>query len=267
MNETTTVSEIRCYPIKSCAGVSLQTAEVGRMGIKYDRQWMVVDANGTFVSKREITMMSQIKVIFSPNQDYLYVNAQNMSTLMIPTQGFPGEFLEVKVWDTICTAIEQGKKVNDWFTKFLSRTKPGHYRLVRMPDNYERIGSDGVSNLAFADGYPFLFLSQASIDDLNSKLTDKLPANRFRTNILLDGCIPYFEDSMDTCRIGTVSFTGKTLCPRCPITTTNQKTSEHAKEPLRTLATYRKTDAGVVFARNFVHENQGIISVGDIVHC
>jgi uncharacterized protein YcbX len=121
----------------------------------------------------------------------------------------------------------------------------------------------GSSNVAFADAYPFLILSWASLDLLNSKMHDPLPINRFRPNIVITGCEPNEEDTMPDFKIGTVGFTGIKLCIRCPITTINQLTGVRGKEPLNTLSQYRKTNKGVIFGRYFNHQNTGVISVGD----
>jgi uncharacterized protein YcbX len=108
-------------------------------------------------------------------------------------------------------------------------------------------------------------LSSASLDDLNSRLDIPLGMDRFRPNIVLDGCTPYEEDRLDSLSINGIRFDGATLCVRCAITTTDQMTGERSKEPLRTLATYRRTPDGVVFARNYNHAGEGAVRVGDRV--
>jgi uncharacterized protein YcbX len=119
--------------------------------------------------------------------------------------------------------------------------------------------------LAYGDAYPFLILSSASLDDLNSRLVTSLGMDRFRPNIVLEGCAPYQEDRLDSLSINGVRFDGVTLCVRCAITATDQMTGERSKEPLRTLATYRRTPDGVVFARNYNHTGAGAVRVGDRV--
>ena len=134
-----------------------------------------------------------------------------------------------------------------------------------MPDTAHRRSKIGDGEVAYGDAYPFLMISEESLADLNGRLETPLPMNRFRPNIVVRGGAPYVEDTLDRCRIGGVEFTATTLCIRCPITTTDQRTAVRGKEPLRTLATYRKQPDGVVFGRNFNHAGTGTIRVGDVV--
>ncbi len=266
-----TVTELNVYPVKSCRGIAIDTADIGRMGIRYDRQWMFVDAQGMFLAQRsdatvgvEARTLCLIRAAFVDG--VLRLTAPEMPPLDLPLDGRDGRAMDVQVWDSRTTGIDQGDEAAAWAHGFLSRERPGAYRLVRMRDDVTRRASKGDSTLAFADGYPFLIISEASLVDLNVRLAEPLPMNRFRPNIVLGGCEPYQEDRLDRIRIGPVEFEGMSLCPRCPIPTTNQDTGERSKEPLRTLATYRRTDRGVVFGRNFNHRGAGRITVGDRVH-
>lgn len=259
-----------CYPVKSCRGLSLQIAEIGRIGMRFDRQWMVVDEQGMFVAQRGdgglgVGIKTMCLIETSRQGSKLALTAPEMPALALPLEGSNGETREVQVWKSKCEAIDQGDEAAGWLTAYLSRERQGNYRLVRMTDEGIRKAKHGESELAFADAYPFLVISQASLDDLNGRLAEPLSMNRFRPNIVLGGSEPYAEDRMRQIRIGALDFFGMTLCVRCPITTTNQLTAERGKEPLRTLATYRKTEDGVVFGRNFNHRGVGAISLGDRV--
>jgi uncharacterized protein len=126
---------------------------------------------------------------------------------------------------------------------------------------YARTERDQVH---FADGYPFLLISQESLGDLNSRLAEPLPMNRFRPNIVVaGGGAPYLEDGWKRIRIGEMIFHVAKSCARCAITTTDQATAERGKEPLATLATYRKVERGVLFGQNLLHEANGTLRVGD----
>jgi uncharacterized protein YcbX len=183
----------------------------------------------------------------------LRLTAPGMPVLDLPLAGLDGPERAVEIWDVPAAGIDQGDAAADWATAFLSRERPGRYRLVRMPDEGLRQPTTGDGALAYADGYPFLVISEASLDDLNARLAAPLPMNRFRPNVVLGGCAPYEEDHLARIRIGDLLFDGMTLCPRCPIPTTDQETGERGVEPLRTLAGYRRTTDGVVFGRNFNH--------------
>ncbi len=265
-----TVTELHIYPVKSCRGIALHTAEVGRLGFLHDRQWMFVDGRGMFLAQRGergqgVEARSLCFVRTAVLDGTLRITAPDMPPLDIPLQGRDGPGADVQVWDAATVGIDQGAEANEWATEYLSRERPGSYRLVRMPDEGTRRATTGDAKLAYADGYPFLVVSEASLADLNSRLPEPLPMNRFRPNIVLGGCEPYEEDRLDRIRIGSVELEGMTLCARCPIPTTDQDTGERSKEPLRTLATYRKTERGVVFGRNFNHHGAGRITVGDTV--
>lgn len=264
-----TVSAINVYPVKSCRGISLKTASIGRMGIVYDRQWMFIKEDGTFVAQRGynkigavgVKSMCLIETTITP--DELILKAPGMPLLTLPLADDGIVARSVRVWDSFNFGIDQGDEVARWATEYLSREVPGSYRMVRMPDVADRKAKVGNANLAFADAYPFLIVSDASLQDLNSRMEESLPMDRFRPNIVITGCEPYAEDTLPNFSIGDVQFIGMNLCVRCPITTTNQLTAERGKEPLLTLSKYRKTNDGVVFARNFNHVGIGKISVGD----
>lgn len=265
-----TITELNVYPVKSCRGIALDTAEVDAMGIRHDRQWMFVDERGMFLAQRAegrdgVEARSLCFVGTAIIDSVLRLTAPDMPPLDLPLEESDGPRVDVTVWSASTTGIDLGPDATRWATEYLSRERPGRYRLVRMPESGTRIATTGDSRLAYADGYPFLVISQASLDDLNARLPAPLPMNRFRPNIVLGGCEPYGEDCLDRMRIGRVVFEGMTLCARCPIPTTDQDTGERSKEPLKTLATYRRVEKGVVFGRNFNHRGAGRLAVGDPV--
>jgi len=240
------------------------------MGIRFDRQWMVVDERGMFVAQRGdsgrgvgIRSIGQVETAI--DDDTLVLRAPAMPSLVLPLAGSDGERTAVQVWKSQVTAVDQGRDAGEWFTEYLSRERAGRYRLVRMPDDGVRRSSRGDGELAFADGYPFLVISAASLADLNGRMAAPLPMNRFRPSIVLGRTEPYLEDRVARIRINGIELQGATQCVRCPIPTFDQVTGERGKEPLRTLATYRRTDRGVVFGRNFNHVGTGELAVGDPV--
>jgi uncharacterized protein len=265
------VSALHIYPVKSCGGLSLSEGRIGRMGLERDRQWMFVDDSGMFVAQRNgdsglgaaVSTMCLIRTGF--DGDMLQLTAPEMPPLRVPIAGSDGPRRSVRVWNSHTEGADQGEAAAEWATSYLGRERPGRYRLVRMPDAGIRTAKIGTSELAYGDAYPFLIISEESLADLNARLASPLPMDRFRPNIVLRGCKPYEEDRLDRVRIGGVAFQGMTLCVRCPITTTNQQTGERGKEPLRTLATYRRSPGGVIFGRNFNHAGEGIVRIGDAV--
>jgi MOSC domain-containing protein len=134
--------------------------------------------------------------------------------------------------------------------------------VVRAAD--PAFAPDGA-RVSFADGFPFLLLSEESLADLNRRLPEPLPMNRFRPNLVVAGGQPYDEDTWSRIEIGGIRLRVVKPCGRCVVTTIDQLTGERGKEPLRTLATYRKRDAEVMFGQNVVHEGPGRLRVGDAV--
>ena len=118
---------------------------------------------------------------------------------------------------------------------------------------------------SFSDSHPILIIGQSSLDDLNSRLADPLPINRFRPNIVFIGGDAFEEDMMEHFTINDIDFYGVKLCARCMITTINQDNAVAAKEPLKTLATYRMKNNNVYFGQNLLHHGEGTISVGDAI--
>lgn len=267
---TIQVSGLYVYPLKSARGISLRQASIGKMGIVYDRQWMVVDENGMFVAQRSdrglgvgVRSMCLIRPSFFGTN--LVLQAPKMPKLKLPLAGYVGPRVTVQVWESQLEGTYQGDLAAEWITTYLSQERQGNYRIVRMPDAGVRKTKRGEGQLAFADGYPFLVVSEESLHDLNSRMGKPLPMDRFRPNIVLKGCVPYAEDRMKRVSIGYLHFEGVKLCVRCPITTFDQLKIERGKEPLKTLATYRRTPKGVVFAKNFNNMGVGKIAVGDEV--
>ncbi len=264
------VTGLHIYPVKSCGGIALAESPVGRMGLRYDRQWVFVDEHGMFVAQREsrglgIPVRTMCLIATAIAGGTLTLTAPDMPPLRVPADGVDGPDVPVRVWDSHTSGVDQGADAGAWATEVLSRERPGRYRLVRMPDRTHRRSKIGDGEVAYGDAYPFLVISEESLADLNARMPAPLPMNRFRPNIVIRGGAPYVEDTLDRFRIGNVEFTGTTLCIRCPIPTTDQRTAERGKEPLKTLATYRKQPDGVVFGRNFNHAGTGSVRVGDRV--
>lgn len=263
-----TISELNCYPIKSCRGIPLEAAQIGPRGIQYDREWMFVNEDNTFVAQRgnpaigTVGVPSLCLIQISISEHHLILSAPDMPTLLVQREEF-GSIETVRVWDSVCSARYQGNKAAAWATEYISREVPGRYKLVRMAHEETRASTTGIGQVAFSDGYPLLVISQASLDDLNSKMPDPVPMNRFRPNIVISGCDAYDEDTMSDFRIGDVQFIGMNRCTRCVLTTIDQETGIKGKEPLSTLAKHRRSPDGVVFGRNFNHNGIGTISVGD----
>jgi len=224
---------------------------------------MLVDETGEFMSQRAHPRMALISVRLSA--EHLGVAAPGMPDLEIPLQEDSANLIDVRVFGDINRGALVGGETDSWFGEFLESP----CRLVHKPDDDLRLVDSSFAQrgdqVGFADGFAFLLISEASLEDLNNRLEEPLPMNRFRPNFALRGCGPYAEDGWGRIRIGDVPFRVAEACPRCAITTVDQRTGARGKEPLRTLATYRKSEGEVYFGCNLIHDALGTVRVGDPV--
>jgi uncharacterized protein YcbX len=257
-----TLSEINIYPIKSLAGISLQSSEVEERGLKYDRRWLLVNESNSFFTQREFPEMALIKVAAEDTGLKIHHKTKIVEPLFIPFEFEHTKKDKVIIWNDTVPGEFYNDQIDVWFSDILD-TK---CRLVKMPESTRRVvDKTYVKNkiVSFADGYPFLIIGQASLDDLNSRLNKFLPMNRFRPNFVFTGGNPYEEDKWKKFKIGDVKFRAVKPCARCVITTTDQETAERAHEPLLTLSKYRKIENKVMFGMNLVCESTGEVKIGD----
>jgi uncharacterized protein YcbX len=258
------VSQLIVYPVKSLGGISLTSATVTDRGLQYDRRWMLVDEAGQFMTQRTVSAMALLATEITPAGVRVY-HKESRDEVLIPFET-SGPGLMVQVWSSRCKAIIVDERINTFFSDVLSKS----CKLVYMPLSTNR-RVDGryafnKESTTFTDGYPFLLIGQSSLDDLNSRLEDTLPINRFRPSIVFTGGVAYEEDTMARFSINNISFFGVKLCARCIVTTIDQDNATKSKEPLSTLSSYRKVNNKIYFGQNLLHKGEGIISVGDAIH-
>lgn len=259
------ISQLFVYPIKSLGGVTVTTSEITNKGLKYDRRWMLVDDHLSFITQREFPEMALLKVEIGNGFLTISDKIFNTPDLIIPFDEFDNRQYDVTIWNAVCRANGTRKDIDQWFSDTL-KTK---CRLMYMPDESMR-PVDTTSGYApkekftsFADAYPFLMLSQESLNDLNTRLQAPVSIDRFRPNLVFTGATPYFEDELEDFIINEVKFTGLENCARCTVIGINQDNATISKEPLKILSTYRRRGNNVYFGRNIVHSGIGKISVGD----
>lgn len=260
------LSEIWIYPIKSLGGVSLDSALVTKRGLEHDRRWMLVDATGVFLTQRTLPEMALLQVEMAADGLNVSHKIKSKGMVKISFDAQPLEYLEVKIWDDTCTAHTVSEVANDWFSTVLNKK----CRLVYMPDDslrqLDRRYADEGDITGFADGYPILILGEAALDFLNEKLAESVPMNRFRPNLVFKGGAPNEEDNWREFEIGAATFFGVKPCARCVITTINQDTAVFGKEPLRTLARYRK-EGKILFGQNVIPKSIGErIYINDVIN-
>lgn len=259
------VAGITIYPIKSTAGIAVDTSVVEAQGLAMDRRWMVVDESGECLTGREFPILTQVRSRVESGA--LVVNAPAMEEMRISCPAESAPTRPVRVWDDECRAQSAHPAVDDWFSGLLGT----RCHLVYMGDTTQRpvdfeYGRPG-DRVSFADGYPLLLISEASLEDLDARLPWDVSMGRFRPNIVVTGCGPFAEDGWRSIRIGETTFDGARNCARCVLTTVDPDTGEkHPQlEPLRTLGSYRRGAGGVLFGRNLIPRGSGTVSVGDVV--
>ncbi len=258
-----TLSNLTYYPIKACRGFDITESRVERMGLADDRRMMVVTPEGNFLTQREHPRLALVTPTLSNNS--LTLSAPNFDSIQFPIQK-SGAPTPVDIWRSKGVhAIDQGEESAGWFSDWLGVS----VRLVHVDSNYKRklnpdYAVSAEDHTGFADGYPILIVSEASLQDLNSKLdaSRPLPMNRFRPNIIVQNCEPFAEDTWKHIRIGDVEMALVKPCPRCVVTTIDKETLEKSKEPLKTLATYRNQEDGAMFGMNVIPLNEGEVKVG-----
>ena len=264
------LSEINIYPIKSLAGISLKESKIERRGLEFDRRWMLIDENNKFLTQREFPKMATLRTEILP--DGLQIS-NNGSSLTVPFELRGSETMQsVKIWSSRCKAKIYENAVNEWFSDILQT----NCKLALMPEDTKRkvnyfyaVKKD--DHVSFADGYPFLLIGDSSLSDLNSRLEEPLPMNRFRPNFVVSDSEGFAEDAWKRIKIGETVFHVVKPCARCVMTTIEQTTGEKdGKEPLKTLAGFRTPKRSIkkkiLFGQNLIAENAGdILRVGDRV--
>jgi MOSC domain-containing protein len=247
------ITGVFVYPIKSCRGIAQDSAQLAATGFTDDRHWMLVRPNGRFVTQRELPRMALIETQLTPTT--LRLTAPGMAPLEVLREA-DGVARAVTVWKFEGRGLDYGEIPAAWASQYLETP----LRLVRFDPSAPREcnpewtpGARAVTE--FSDGYPILVISRASLADLNSRLPQALPMDRFRPNIVIDGVEAYDEDRMHELRAGPVTLRIVKPCARCSITTTDQrKGAVDGVEPLRTLKEYRYDSQlrGVTFGQNVI---------------
>lgn len=260
-----TVSELYIYPVKSLGGIALDKATLADRGFEHDRRWMLVDADNRFLSQREVNAMALLKVQITGEGLLIRNIGVPGEQLLAPFQPAFTETEMVTVWSNHCRAQRVSAEADAWFSQQLGLP----CKLVYMPDSTRRYVDGRYAHnkeiTSFSDGYPLLMIGQASLDDLNSRLETPLPMNRFRPNIVFTGGTAFQEDYMKHFEINGIPFFGVKPCSRCVMTTIDQQTAEKAKEPLKTLSSYRMKNKKVLFGQNVLHQGTGVVSIGDTI--
>lgn len=264
------VSGLFIYPVKSLRGIAVSEASLDDYGLAGDRRFLVVDASNQFLTQRTLPRMALITTELG--RESLVLRNPHHGSAAVGLQE-SGPALTVQIWRDTVEAVDCGVEIAVWLSDFLRQP----CRLVRIGATYLRPVKPSKARpgdvVSFADAYPLLALSEASLADLNDRLVargeEPVPMDRFRPNVVIADCAAFAEDDWTRFKIGEAVFRASGPCARCPIPTTDQQTAIRYKEPLRTLATYRRDPAepgNVYFGQNVIHETKlGRIRIGDAV--
>lgn len=259
-----TLTEINIYPIKSLGGIQVKTAKVEKRGLQYDRRWMLIDSQGNFLSQRQHAQLALLQVEITANGLLVTHKTKEINPLIVPFEANDEKSLLVNIWNDVCFAFEVTQEANAWFSEVLEIP----CKLVYMPDNAIRNVDPEFGRprdiVSFADAYPVLIIGEASLNDLNQKLAEPVPMNRFRPNLVFSGGEAFDEDTWTEFSIGETTFYPVKPCYRCVVTTIDQDSAEKSVEPLKTLSTYRLgANNKVKFGQNLVHTGLGnLLKVG-----
>lgn len=262
------VTGLFIYPVKSMQRIPLERAVLTVQGLKYDRNWMIVDENGTFITQRDMPVLASIKTEITT--DSLRFRDKSKHSFSIPLNGRGGSEIVTEVWGQSCKAVDEGDAISEWLTEKVGQHRQKALRLVRFKENYRRdVEPDYLkgeeAHTKFADGYPFLITSEESLSMLNDRLVSSgaypVSMDRFRPNIVIRGLQPFKENDIEELQSqdGSLKFGLRKPCKRCKVTTVDQDSGRVAEpgEPLRTL-TMMKTVPGMHGA--FFGQNATLLS-------
>jgi|694.fasta_scaffold30097_5 uncharacterized protein YcbX len=239
------LKSISIYPIKSLNGIELSSAEILQHGISFDRNWMLVDAENKFITRRERPELSLVKISLNEEGFQFSFNTKT-ANLSIHANEFHSDKIESKVWDSEVFGYEEGENFNSFFSDFLKE----EVRLIRMPLHPERMETSPLTGeqtpSSFADSFPILIIGTASLDALNAKLEEPIDARYFRPNLLFKTERPFEEDEWQEIKIGNVLLRKAKPCGRCRMINVNPDTGIYRTDVMRELAKLRTVKNKVI---------------------
>lgn len=257
------LSELYIHPVKSCAALECSEAEVEPRGLAHDRRWLLVDADDRFLTGRQLSALVCLHPV--PIKGGLRISTETGASIEIPLPGPDAVRRTVTVWKDRVSAADAGDAAAAWLSKVLELP----VRLVHMDADAKRAVEPAFAQpgdeVSFADGFPLLLISRASLDGLNARVAVPLPMQRFRPNLVVAGAEPHAEDDWRRIRIGGIEFDLVKPCTRCVFTTVDPELGaiDPSGEPLRTLKTYRRGAAGITFGMNLIARGAGTLRRGD----
>ncbi len=262
---TPTLLSIHTYPIKSCMPLDHDAAEVEPRGLRDDRRWLLVDANGKFITGRQLGALVRLRALPHAHGLRLSFDDGDARDVALPRPDGPRR--EVTVWRDTVQALVADAAIGAWlgarFGQALELVYMDAAAHRKVDPKYARAGEE----VSFADGFPLLLIGQGSLDGLNARMAQPITMRRFRPNLVVTGVEAHAEDSWRVIRVGEVVFDVVKPCTRCVFTTVDPDTGllDARNEPLNTLKTYRRGESGITFGQNLLPRNNARVRVGDSV--
>lgn len=257
------VTGLHIYPVKSTRGIVRARVSLTATGFEWDRQWMIVNANGVFLSQRSHPQLARIVPEVTPGA--LVLTAPRHPALSVPLDA-GGTRTAVRIFNDACVGLDQGSEAREWVSSMLGEPA----RLVRVAPDMGRVANAKFAGatpapLGFPDGYPVLVCNEASLEDLNGRLPERIPMERFRPNLVLRGLPAWAEDHIETLSLGAVTLRLVKPCTRCTIPSIDQQSGEPSTDPTPALKTFRFSKAlrGVMFGENAVI----VAGCGEAIEC
>lgn len=272
------ITQINLYPIKSCGGISLPKARIGQRGLETgrigDRRWMVSDSAGVMITQRQNANLARVRIELAG--DALRLTGDGLEPVIADPAEVSDERIAVQLFGREVAGHRAPAAVNDWFSRFLGQTV---HLLYQRDEDLRLCDADfavapGVDRVGYADAYPYLIATEATLDKLNTLLADPVPMNRFRPNIVVGRTDADAEYGWKRLGLGEAELEIVKPCSRCVMTTIDQERGEKTgKEPLATLGRAyffsgpvgRGTVQGAMFAENAIPSREGEIAIGDPV--
>ncbi len=267
------IQSLFCYPVKSCAPVSISSGLLTASGFINDRRWMVVEsATGKFISQRNHPVLARIEVqmYLDNNEPVLNLSfLSNSKPSSIEVNISRSTLIETEVWGDSQRCWDQGDQVANWFSEIVGVS----VRLAYIDNDQLRtvdqeFAVSTTNKVGFADGFPFLVATSSSIEKFNQDLGYDIDISRFRPNIVVsgDGLAPYSEDKWNGIRVNGVEYTFVKPCSRCVMPSINPMSLDKERSVIDTLVATRKVDNKTYFGQNAIHSvDEGVVSVGDLV--
>ena len=250
------------YPLKSARGIAVNSIDLLSRGLEHDRRWMLVDPAGQFLTQRKYPRMALLEVAIVEQGLHLSAVGHGEVTAQVEHN----KNMSVTVWGDVVKAAGYSQQVDRWCSDFMGTL----CHLVYMADSCKRsIDPDYSLNngdeVSFADGFPVLLVSEASLDRLNSEMEIPVPMSRFRPNIVVSGCEPFAEDGWKSIRTQHTELQIVKSCSRCQIPTFDQETGlqPNSTEPLKTLKRIHAWDRKIFFGQNAIPTRTGNLSLGE----